>query len=162
MQKLIIAPLLLLASVNCFADLKVSSPSQACSLLSGSSLSGGTWRDLEDGTWGCSSDYLDIGSGNPLPNNLAYYVEGSVVSPTQVYLVLNYFKPKSKDAATKALVSASSVLSQKALGAKLPVVITKAIMSGQPATSEAGSGVINVLRDDWPNGKGYEIHVLMK
>lgn len=162
MQKLMITPLLLLASANCFADLKVSSPSLACALLSGSSLPGGAWRDLEDGTWGCSSEYLDIGSGNPLPNNLAYYVEGGVISPTQVYLVLNYFKPKSKDAATQALLSASGVLSQKALGAKLPVVITEAIKSGQTATSEAGSGVINVIRDDWPNGKGYEVHVLMK
>ena len=162
MQKLVIAPFFLLMSVNCFADLAVTSPSQACSLLSGSSLPGGTWRDQEDGTWGCSSDYLDIGSGSPLPNNLAYYVDGGVVSPTQVKLVLNYNKPKSKDAATKALRSASSVLSQKTLGAKLPAIITKAITSGKPATSEAGSGVIDVLREDWPNGKGYEVHVVMR
>lgn len=162
MRTLMIAPFLLLMSVNCFADLVVTSPSEACSLLSGSSLPGGTWRDQEDGAWGCSSDYLEIGAGSPLPNNLAYYVDGGVVSPTQVKLVLNYNKPKSKDAATKALLSASSTLSQKALGVKLPAGITKAIASSQPATSQAGSGVIDVLREDWPSGKGYEIHVVMR
>lgn len=162
MRKLIIGPLLLLTSVNCIADLAVSSPSQACSLLSGSSLPGGVWRDQEDGTWGCSSDYLDIGSGSPLPNNIAYYVDGSVISPKQVKLVLNYNKPESKETATKSLLAASSILSQKALGAKLPPAIVKAITSGKPATSKAGYGEIDVLREDWPNGKGYEVHVVMK
>lgn len=161
MWKLAIAPFLLLVSVNCFAELAVTSPSQACSLLSSSSLPGGTWHDQEDGTWGCSSDYLEIGSGS-LPNNLAYYVDGGVVSPVQVKLVLNYNKPKSRDAATKALLSASNALSQKALGVKLPAPIVKAVTAGQAATSDAGSGVIDVLREDWPNGKGYEVHVVMR
>ncbi|KAB0504730.1 DUF6030 family protein [Pseudomonas moorei] len=161
MWKLAIAPILLLVSVSCFAELTVTSPSQACSLLTSSSLPGGTWRDQEDGTWGCSSDYLEIGSGSP-PNNLAYYVDGGVVSPVQVKLVLNYNKPKSRDAATKALLWASNALSEKALGVKLPASISKAITSGQPATSDAGSGVIDVLREDWPNGKGYEVHVVMR
>ncbi|WP_414864925.1 DUF6030 family protein [Pseudomonas sp. IT-P12] len=161
MWKLVFAPFLLLVSANCLAELVVTSPSEACSLLSESGLPGGTWRDQEDGTWGCSSDYLDIGAGS-LPNNLAYYVDGGVVSITQVKLVLNYNKPSSKESATKALLSASSRLSQKALGVKLPASISKAINSGKPTTSEAGSGVIDVLREDWPNGKGYEVHVVMR
>jgi hypothetical protein len=103
----------LLVSANCFAELAVTGPSEACSLLSGAGLSGGTWRDQEDGTWGCSSDYLDIGAGS-LPNNLAYYVDGGVVSIAHVKLVLNYNKRRSKESATKALLSASSRLSQKA------------------------------------------------
>ena len=162
MLKILIAPLVLLFSATCIADLKQTKPEPVCTLLSDSGLKGRKWTDYGDGTSGCASNYKDIGSGSPMANNLAFYATGGGSAVDQVKLVLNFNQPNSKAAATKALLAASTSLAQKALGAKLPQSITKAIQSGTTASANAGTGSIEVLRDDWPTGKGYEIHVVMK
>lgn len=82
-----------------------------------------------------------------------------------VKLVLNYNQPDSESAsiaATKALLKASSKLAERALGAKLPESIFIAIDWGRSEKINVGSGSIEVVREDWPNGKGYEIQVVME
>lgn len=162
MLKILAAPLVLLFSTNCIADLKQTAPEPVCALLSDSGLKGRKWTDYGDGSSGCASNYKDIGSGSPLANNLAFYATGNGSTVGQVKLVLNFNQPNSKAAATKSLLAASSELAQKALGAKLPPSISKAIETGTPTSVEVGTGSIEVLRDTWPTGRGYEIHVVMK
>ena len=162
MLKIIVVPLAFLFSATCLAELKVTEPSIACALLSDSGLKGRKWTDYGDGSFGCASDYKDIGSGSPLSNNLAYYATGTATAVEQVKLVLNFNQPKSKGPAIGALGKASEALAPKVLGAKLNNEIRKAIVKGEPVTSQIGSGSIEVTRDDWPNGKGYEVHVIMK
>ena len=76
--------------------------------------------------------------------------------------MVNFNQPNSKAAATNSLLAASARLSQKSLGASLPQSITKAIQTGAPAVANVGTGSVEVIRDEWPTGKGYEIHVVMK
>lgn len=162
MLKILVAPLVLLFSASCLADLKQTAPDSVCSFLSDLDLKGRKWTDYGDGTSGCASNYKDIGSGYPLANNLAFYAAGSDSTVDQVKLVLNFNQTKSVGMSISALGKASEKLSLKALGAQLPNSIKKAIVLGQPLTAAAGTGTIEVVRDDWPTGKGYEIQVIMK
>ncbi|WP_457792702.1 hypothetical protein [Pseudomonas syringae] len=64
-------------------------------------------------------------------------------------------------AATKALISASEKLALRYLGAKLPKSIVTAIDWGRSAKVNVGSGAVEVVREEWTSGKGYEIQVIM-
>jgi hypothetical protein len=154
---------LAVCSLPVFAEVAQTSPEAVCQYLADSGLKGRKWvADYGDGTSGCASDYKDIGGGSPLANNLAYYVTGEGRQVQQVKLVVNYNQPKSGSAATSALIAASQKLAVKALGAQLPDSIASLIKSGKPATQNVGSGEVEVSRDDWPTGKGYEVHVTMR
>ena len=97
-----------------------------------------------------------------MANNLAFYATGSDSTVDQVKLVLNFNQVKSVGMSISALGKASEKLSLEALGAPLPNSIKKAIVLGQPLTAAAGTGTIEVVRDIWPTGKGYEVQVIMK
>ena len=162
MLKIFVAPLVLLFSASCIADLKQTAPESVCVFLNDLDLKGRKWTDYGDGTAGCASDYKDIGSGSPMANNLAFYATGSDSTVDQVKLVLNFNQVKSVGMSISALGKASEKLSLEALGAPLPNSIKKAIVLGQPLTAAAGTGTIEVVRDNWPTGKGYEVQVIMK
>lgn len=162
MLKIFAAPLVLLFSASCLADLKQTTPESVCAFLSNLDLKGRKWTDYGDGTSGCASNYKDIGSGSPMANNLAFYATGSDSTVDQVKLVLNFNQVKSVGMSISALGKASEKLSLEALGAPLPNSIKKAIVLGQPLTAAAGTGTIEVVRDNWPTGKGYEVQVIMK
>lgn len=93
-----------------------------------------------------------------MANNLAFYATGSDSTVDQVKLVLNFNQVKSVGMSISALGKASEKLSLEALGAPLP----NSINLGQPLTAAAGTGTIEVVRDNWPTGKGYEVQVIMK
>lgn len=162
MLKIVVVPLVLLFSATCIADLKQTEPEPVCAFLSDLDLKGREWTDYGDGTSGCASNYKDIGSGSPIANNLAFYAMGSGSVVDQVKLVLNLNQTKSMGMSIGALGKASERLSLKALGAPLPNPIKKAIALGQPLIAVAGTGTIEVVRDNWPTGKGYEVQVIMK
>lgn len=150
-------------SLTATAEVKQPSPEVVCQYLSDAGLKGRRWvADYGDGTSGCATDYKDIGAGSPLANNLAYYVKGEGRHVQQVELVVNYNQPQIGSTATAALVSASQKLAPKALGAKLPDSVTSLIKAGRSGTQKLGSGEVEVLREDWPTGSGYEVQVMMR
>ncbi len=157
-------PLAIAFAVPAQAELKQSVPSKVCALLADQGLKGRKWTQYGDGNAGCASDYREIGDGLPLPNNLAFYGNGQGETVYSVKLVLNYNQPGSaaaSTAATKALLSASEKMAQRTLGVKLPKSIATAIDWGRAEKVSVGMGSIEVFREDWPEDKGYEIHVIM-
>lgn len=159
--------LLLIAAVtlanSAAAEILDPAPAKVCSLLSDAGLKGRKWvDDYGDGSAGCASDYKDIGTSNDLANNLAYYVTGVSRYVMEVKLVLNYHQPRQSSKATAALLAASKKLSERALGASLPDSAVTLIKRGEQGTVKVGSGVVEVVREDWPTGKGYEVHVMMR
>ena len=58
------------------ATMKNTNPNTTCSYLQEIGLSTRGWKHDYDAEYGCSSSYKEFGSGSPLRNNLAYYVEG--------------------------------------------------------------------------------------
>lgn len=162
-----VGALALLAHSPTYAALKETNPSIACKLLNASGLITGAWKDYgpgggSAGNFGCTSPYKELGSGYPLANNLAYYVDGGKSAATQAKLVLNVNNKSQAPSAHSALLSSSELLSISITGAKLPASVKEAISAGKPIKAKVGQSAVEVLRDNWPTGKGYELHVIFK
>ena len=151
-----------LSVFNVSADLLIKSPSQACELLSEVNLATRGWINEYDESYGCSSDYKEIGSGSPLANNLAYYVEGNIDSVFQVYLTLNINDKKSAGLAQKELITVSQLLCQRTTGSKLPQKLIDAIRKGKNESQKLGNATIEIERQNWPTGRGYEVKLIIK
>lgn len=163
MKKLLVLIAASIFAASASGEIINATPSKTCALLTDSGLKGRKWiNDYGDGSAGCASDYKDIGSATGLANNLAYYVTGVDKYVMEVKLVLNYHQPSRSSTATAALLAASRKLSQRALGAKLPDSIEELIERGEHGSAKVGKGVIEVVREDWPTGKGYEMQVMMR
>jgi hypothetical protein len=136
-------------------------PSEACSFLEPTLVTRGYKRDFDD-EYHCSSPYKDIGqSDQSQANNLAYYVTGKANVADTAKLVLNYNQPANAAPATKQLVAASKTLSLRATGSGLPQNIVSALSAGRSEVAISGEFQHEVKRDDWPTGRGYEIHYIV-
>ena len=143
------------------ASLAITSPTAVCVLLENDGLATRGWKSY-DNKFGCTSDYKEIGSGSPLVNHLAYYVDGDKNSVTQAMLVLSVHNKSQATSGHSALLSSSEELSIKLAAEKLPQTIKDAITGGKPMKAQVGQTTIKVERDEWPTGKGYELHVIFK
>ncbi|MFC6327992.1 hypothetical protein [Alloalcanivorax gelatiniphagus] len=136
-------------------------PSEACSFLDPTLVTRGYRHDFDD-EYHCSSPYKDIGQSDMrLANNLAYYVTGSANVADTVKLVLNYNQPENASLATEKLIAASKALSFKAAGGDLPPGVLSALSAGRSTSEVSGEFKHEVKRDDWPTGRGYEIHYII-
>ena len=157
----------LLAVINTtptVASLPVSYPASICAFLNNIGLSTGGWKNIYGSEFGCHSPYKDIGADTPLTsaNNLAYYVDGDKASVNQAKLVLNVNNRSQATSAHSALLAASEELCAKISGTKLAINIRDAIVVGKPFKSNIGNVSVEIIRSDWPTGKGYELHVVFK
>lgn len=132
-------------------------PMVACNLLRDVGLGGRSWRNEYDDVYGCSSPYKELGSGSPLANNLAYYVEGKAQSVLQVKLVLNVNVRAQAESAHRELVKAADLLAKKTLGSTLPSNVRAALTAGKNSLAKLAGASVQVIRVDWPTGKGYEV-----
>jgi len=151
-----------LVSAAANAALLVTTPSDACSLLNSHGLATRGWKHQYDNEFRCSSPYKEIGTGFPLANNLAYYVDGGPTTARRAKLVLNVNDSNSAALAHRELLKAAEVLSTKATGMPLPKEIGGAIVDGTMITRTVGPAAVEVLRIDWPTGKGYELKVVFE
>ena len=158
----VVVVLSLFSATSAQATIAITSPALACSLLNNAGLATGSWRNSYDNVFGCNSPYKEIGSGVPLANNLAYYVAGDRTSVTQAKLVLNVNNKSQATSAHSALLSSSDLLCIKLTGVKLPQTISDAITGGKPIGAKVGVSEIEVKRDNWPTGRGYELHVIFR
>ncbi len=160
MHKVIYGCTLLFASSIANAELLINSPVQVCDILVTQGLSTRGW--IDNYGYGCSSNYKEIGIGSPLANNIAYYADGNANSVNQAKLVLNVNNKSQQKKAISELINSSGLLSKKLAGEELPQNLTKSIKKGKQATAVVGKTTIEVTRDEWPSGNGYEIHVIFK
>jgi len=144
------------------AELLVSVPSQTCVLLNEVGLAANSWKNEYDQEFGCSSDYKQLGSGFPLANNLAFYVDGNSSTVTQVYLMLNVNDMASASSAHQELLKVAETLSVKETGKQLPQQLKDAINKGGNLLQKIGNATIEILRNDWETGKGYDVKVTIK
>ena len=144
------------------AELLVTVPSQACVLLDEVGLVTNGWKNEYDQEFGCSSDYKQLGSGFPLANNLAFYVEGNSSAVTQVYLMLNVNDVASASSAHQELLQVAETLSIKETGKQLTQQLKDAINKGSNTLQKIENATIEIVRNDWQTGKGYDIKVTIK
>ncbi len=159
-MRIIITALIIFSSFtinNAYAKLKITAPSEICACMKNFGLMTRGWKNSYENVFGCSSPYKEFDS-----NNLAFYVEGDSMAVRQVKLVLNVNNRQSEKQAQEELIKAAEALSVKITGEKLSPLLRDAIKIGKKTTAKLGSASIEVIREDWPTGKGYEIIVLMK
>jgi len=152
----------ILSASTASAELKSTVPADVCAYMSVMGLKTRGWKNQYDNIYGCSSSYKDIGTGYPLANNLAYYAEGERTVVTQVKLVLNVNNKGASNAAHSELLKAAEALTTKASGKTLPQSLKDAIKSGSKRSAKVGNSSIEVVRINWPTGKGYEIKVFIE
>lgn len=104
---------------------------------------------------GCMSNYKMLDSNR---SNLAYYTEGSTNYINEVYLVLNVYYGSNKTTVHNSLIQAAKTLSKKAINYDLPQNIITCLQTGKAGTWKHGKYTIKVTRDNFPSGRGYEIH----
>nr|WP_314489615.1 hypothetical protein [uncultured Pseudomonas sp.] len=162
-KALLVVASLFVASSAC-AEILTSAPSTACALLADVGLKAGEWVDENgDGSSGCASKYQDIGSGaSGLANQLAYYAAGPGDSVIEVRLAMDYNRPTDASPGTAALLAAAQKLALRALGADLSDAAAALIEGGRPGIERVGKGSVEVVREDWPNGQGYQVNVVMR
>lgn len=139
----------------------LGSPEKACSYLNESGLKTRGYKYLK-GEYGCTSPDKNIGTGYPLANTIAYYVTGDLQTVKALALVLKINNRGAAAAAHQALVETSEKLSINATGTTLQADIRKALSQGEPGKWEAGKNRVEVVREDWPTGKGYEVKFIIK
>lgn len=132
----------------------------------------GYWRDDGDSIFRCLSSYKELGTaadalGLSSKNNLAYYVDGDAERVHEMKLVLNVYhhnvKPRSGvKQAHQPLVQAAKRLTQEALHTPLPKTAEQAIAAGKPWQGTLKTAALELTREDWPTGKGYELHFLVR
>lgn len=147
-----------------FSSAVLANTPAECNYLKDSSLPTRAWVNHYDDEYGCSSDYLTIGSGSnsSLPNNIAYYVEGDSKSSKTAKLVLNINNKKQEASAKKAFFDTAQKLSNKIISAKVPNDILNAIQNGKNVSVVVGDKEIIAKRINWASGNGYETHIVFK
>ncbi|MFT3746413.1 MAG: hypothetical protein QM785_19235 [Pyrinomonadaceae bacterium] len=137
-------------------------PAEACDFLSEIGLRTRGYKDLfGDGEYTCSSDYKEIGTNTPFANDIAYYAYGTSGVVKKLKIVLNVKAVGQRVSAHNELQRASSALTQKAIGVELPNTAVTSINQGKPGRWMVGGYSIEVTREEWSTGKGYEIHFTM-
>ena len=109
------------------AELLITEPSKACVLLDEDALITNGWKNEYDQEFSCSSNYKQLGSGSPLANNLAFYVEGNNNSVAQAYLMLNVNDKTSASSAHQELLKTAKILIHKQTGMQLSQKLIDAI-----------------------------------
>jgi hypothetical protein len=97
-----------------------------------------------------------------LKNNLAYYVDGDAERAHEMLLKLNVNQRHEAKQAQQALLRAAKVLSQQAPNISLPKAAEQAIMAGKPWRGTVKASTLELTREDWPTGKGYDLKFLVR
>jgi hypothetical protein len=64
--------------------------------------------------------------------------------------------------AHQPLGQAAKRLTQEALHTPLPKTAAQAITAGKPWQGTVKAATLELTRDEWPTGKGYELHFLVR
>ena len=138
-------------------------PQDACAYLSQvSGLQTRGYKNQYEDTFGCSSPYKELGAGSPLANNIDYYVGGNSQNANELKLVLNVNSAQSAKEAHAALLQYSDELTQKALGVPMPKDTRSAISSGKAGKWTLGKAKVELVRENWTMGKGYELKYILR
>lgn len=135
-------------------------PESACTMLNDFGLKTRGWKDLGGGMYGCSSPYNDIGTGYPLANNLAYYVTGTKAGLQRVKLVVNVNNKAQGSEALRELSAAARLLTLRLTGGALSPSLNESILKGRKAKASVRGVNVEIVRDNWANGNGYEVQVI--
>lgn len=138
------------------------SPYQAKKFLSCERLSTGFYNNLFEEEWFASSPMEEFSDG-VIPDNIAYYVEGSEKVAKVLKLKVNVNDAARTHQACKKLESIAEVLSVSSLGLSLSEKMKSAISCCHPYAEEMEGKEIALIVENWPNHKfnGFELKFMI-
>ena len=138
------------------------SPFKADKFLEAHGLKTAQYKNIYDDVWHMSSPYLDIGD-EILPNNIAYYVEGTRDVANTLTLKLNVNEPNRAEESQRLFEDIASELFEKATSATLPEAIKNAINKTESSvTSMDGISImcqINEWGDKTKFDRTFKLHI---
>lgn len=138
------------------------SPYKAVKFLTEHGLETNDYHRVFEDTWHAASSYLEIGD-KPLPNNIAYYVEGNVQTAKRLKLVLSVNNPSDTSEAEAAFANITRSLLEYALCETSGSIADTLLARGGCKMSVRYGRTVEVWRDDWEGGirDGYTKSVLV-
>ncbi len=102
------------------------------------------------GEWSASSSMITIGDGM-LPDNIAYYVDGTEEAANQLKIKLNVNNEENRNESHGRLLEASKLLFSTAINENLPATFIAGILNGVSTKGEVGNFLISLDKDLWHN-----------
>lgn len=141
-------------------------PQKACRFLSdipGMS-SSGSYSSLYEGIHSCGTRYKDVGEDDhsALPNNISYYAAGTPEKVQRLRLLLNINQISNDTAAKEQMATVAVRLFQAALNHSIPNGIQDSIKTGTSGQWDDSGYKIELKKDIWPTGKGYELNFVIR
>jgi hypothetical protein len=141
--------LTLVINTDAIAGVETIAPDEACQLLDDIGLSTLGWKTYDDNESKCASRSVQLGSGNPFKNSLAFYVEGIGQTVHQLKLIVSVLNPGETDKAHAALKKVTQNLLMKLTNKPAPENILTAISDGKNLTSKTANFTVDVVRREW-------------
>ena len=107
---------------------------------------------------GTVPDPLDLG----LKNALSYHIDGDAERIHKMLLYLNVNQRHEAKQAHQVLAQAAKRHTQEALHTPLPKAAEQAIAAGKPWRGTVKAATLELVRDDWPTGKGYTLNFIVR
>ena len=149
-------------------------PSIACSLLDDTGLHAKGWKTLgaaastASESWNrqdyaCSSAYTPLNAEVPMRDgSIAFHANGFAASVSQLKLVLSIHDSRFVELGNLSLAAISHTLTLRALDTGLPLEIVAALRKAEPGRWKIGVNEIEVQREDYVKGWGYDLKFLIR
>lgn len=160
MIRFLLAASVAVLSLSCAAELRITSPNEACSVLRDTRLRANSWSIKADGTEGCSSTVRAITVNSSSGNTIAFMAQGTDQVPELLILKIDITSPSVADDAKREMIKATKRLSVRALGLSIPRSVDNAILTGENASLHVGSGVVVITRTNRDKG-AYQLMLTM-
>lgn len=137
------------------------SPHKAKYFLSKEGLETGYYNKLFE-EWCASSPMVGLGEGI-MPDNIAYYIEGTENIASTLKIKLNINDSSRSNVSQKKLLEVSRVLCQASLNRELSDSIINAILHVEAHTETVGNKTVSLRKEIWPNHAfgGYDIKFIV-
>ncbi len=128
------------------------SPYEAKTFLSNEGLETGYYNKLYDGEWFASSPMVEFGDGI-IPDNIAYYVEGTEGVANTLKIKLNVNDANGSDTVICSFLELANILSFASINQKLSKKMTEAVLNGEKNSENYGCKEVTVRKEIWSGHK---------
>ena len=134
------------------------SPYHAKEFISSKGLSTGFYNRVFEDEWFASSPMEEFGDGI-IPDNVAYYVEGSEELANILKLIVSVNDATRSQQERRKLLELAEVLSLSSLNKPLSEDMEGAIVEGKPYSENAERKTISLAVEEWQNHRfnGYDL-----
>lgn len=134
-------------------------PRQACTYLANLGFATDTYSPMGD-RWYCHGSRIITLNPTGPPNEVNYTPEGTASRVEQIVISTEHFNNNPGDeqfTLARASLAADSVL-EKVFGDKAPRAAAEALRNGRTGEWEVADAVVEVERESYPTGKGYQMY----